>query len=224
MIAMLLAILAMQPADPPSADPPADDQSIVVRGRPYGPCGAPFAPVHIAAMGEPFRTNGNADPMKRWFDAADADHDGRLTQREFAADAQRFFASLDTDRDGELDPQEVSAYELDIAPEVRLYRPGAFRQPTRSRDRKQARRDARDRVAYQAPYGAGVYSSLNVPEPVVAADLDIDRAVTAAEFAAVAASRFALLDPAHRGYLVYADLPRSPAQQTIDACLAKERK
>ncbi len=224
MIALLaLAVLA---TPPPAALPPApgDDQDIVVRGRHYGACGPPFATVHIAATGEPFRSNGTADPMRFWFDQADADHDGRLTQDEFVADARRFFATIDTDRDGELDPQEVSAYEIDVAPEIKLYQAdaGFFERAHGRKARHVARKDARARADYVTPYGAGSYASLNIPEPVASADLDIDRAVSRAEFATVATSRFALLDGAHRGYLTYDTLARSPAQQAIDACHAKE--
>lgn len=219
--ALALAMIAAPPAAPPAES--GDDQ-IIVEGRHFGPCGPPFATVYIAPMGAPFRTNGIADPMRRWFDQADADHDGRLTLAELAADAQRFFATIDTDHDGELDPQEVSAYEIDVAPEIKLYQADAgFFARARTRTAKHiAKQDARARADYSVPYGAGSYASLNIPEPVASADLDIDRGVSRDEFARVAASRFALLDGAHRLYLSYDALPRSPAQQAIDACMAKE--
>lgn len=218
--AMLLA--AAPPATPPP--PPADEGAIVVRGQTPGPCGPRYATLYIAPMGEPFRTNGTRDPMKRWFDQADADGDGRLTAAELSADAQRFFGTIDTDRDGELDPQEVSAYEIDVAPEIKLYQPdaGFFERPHGGKAQRAAKKDARSRADYAAPYGAGLYASLNVPEPVASADLDIDRSVSRAEFATVAARRFALLDTPARGYLTYDALARSPAQQRIDACYAKE--
>ena len=214
--------LAMLAATPPPADP--SEQGIVVEGRPVGACGPRYATVYIAPMGEPFRTNGIADPMRRWFDHADADHDGRLTPAELAADAARFFATIDTDRDGELDPQEVSAYEIDVAPEIRLYQANAgfFERPRDRKAKHVAKQDARARADYVVPYGAGGYASLNIPEPVASADLDIDRGVSRTEFATVAASRFALLDEAHRLYLSYDTLPRSPAQQAIDDCYARE--
>ena len=220
MIAALVLALLAAPA-PPVAPP--EDQ-IVVEGHNYGPCGPPFARVYIAPMGAPFRTNGVADPMRRWFDGADADHDGRLTLAEVAADAARFFATLDSDHDGELDPQEVSAYEIDVAPEIKLYQAdaGFFERARGRRAKHAAKQDARARADYVTPYGAGTYASLNIPEPVASADLDIDRGVSRAEFAQVAASRFALLDDTHRGYLTYETLPRSPAQAAIDACIARE--
>lgn len=216
---MIWLALMLQAATPPPA-PSGDD--IVVEGRPFGACGPRYAPVYVAPMGEPFRTNGTSDPMRHWFDKADADHDGRLTLAEVTADARAFFATIDADHDGELDPQEVSAYEIEVAPEIRLYKMGAFARPSRGKAERQARRAARQRADYQAAIGAGEWASLNVPEPVASADLDIDRGVSRAEFDHVAASRFALLDVGHLGYLSYDRLPRSPAQAKIDACYAKE--
>jgi hypothetical protein len=219
---LLLALLLAATPPPPVVAPA--DQAIVVRGQTPGPCGPRYATVYVAPMGEPFRTNGVRDPMKLWFDHADGDHDARLTPAELSADADRFFATIDTDHDGELDPQEVSAYELDVAPEIKLYQPdaGFFRRPQRGKEQRQARRDARSRADYAAAYGAGQWASLNIPEPVASADLDINRGVSRPEFAEVAARRFAILDTGARGYLTYDALPRSPAQQRIDACYAKE--
>jgi hypothetical protein len=219
---LAVALLAMQAASPP---PPAEDNAIFVEGKPYGQCGPPFAPVYIAPMGEPFRTNGTSDPMKHWFDKADRDHDGRLTPAELVADAQAFAETLDKDRDGVLDPQEVSDYENFVAPEIKLYQADQhfFRPPPRkSKDKRKAKDEARQRAAYQTALGAGRYASLNIPEPIASADLDIDRGVSRDEIAAVATQRFPLLDAAHRGYLTYDTLPKSPAQQDIDACRAKE--
>jgi hypothetical protein len=215
---MIWLALALQAAAPPAAS--GDD--IVVTGRPFGACGPRYATLYVAPMGEPFRANGTADPMRRWFAQADADHDGRVTPAELTADAQSFFSTIDTDHDGVLDPQEVSAYEIDVAPEIRLYRMGSFATPRRGKAAKEARRDARRRADYQASYGAGEWASLNIPEPVASADLDIDRAVSRAEFAQVAARRFGQLDKGQRGVLTYEALPRSPAQAEIDACYAQE--
>jgi hypothetical protein len=51
---------------------------------------------------------------------------------------------------------------------------------------------------------------------VAAADQDVDRLVTAAEFAAAASQAFDSLDVLHRGTLVLADLPKTPQQQAIE--------
>jgi len=213
-------LAALQDAPPPS--PPSGEAPIVVTGA--AACGPPFARVYIAPMGEPFRTDGQSDPMKAWFAKADADHDGRLTLAEFLANSDHFFTTLDRDRSGELDPEEVAFYENQVAPEIKLYQPGQDRRPSTGQQKRAARHAARQRADYVAPYGAGEYASLNIPEPIASADLDLNRGISRAELAQVAARRFALLDGGERGYLSYDMLPRSPAQQDIDECRAQADK
>lgn len=217
---LVLALLAtLQEAPPPA--PPAQP-GIVVTGA--AGCGPPYARVYIAPMGQPFRTDGQSDPMKAWFDQADADHDGRLTLAEFTADSDRFFTTLDRDRSGEIDPEEMAIYENQVAPEIKLYQRGQDRRPRTGKQKREAKAAARQRADYEAPYGAGIYASLNIPEPVVSADLDLNRGVSRAELATVATRRFSLLDPAGGGNLTYDRLPRSPAQKDIDACRAEADK
>lgn len=69
----------------------------------------------ISPMGEPFR---GPDPLRSWFDGADADHDNAVSATEFVADAMRFFAVLDRRQDGEIDPDDVEYYETTLAPEI----------------------------------------------------------------------------------------------------------
>ncbi len=216
---MILALLALLQSTAPATPAQPD---IVVNAA-VG-CGPPFARVYIAPMGEPFRTDGRTDPMAAWFAQADADHDGRLTLAELQADADRFFTTLDGDRSGEIDPQEMADYENKVAPEIKLYQPDQDRGPRTGRQRHDAKQAARQRADYVAPYGAGLYASLNIPEPVVSADLDLNRGVSRAELASVAASRFPALDSAGRGYLSYDTLAKSPAQKEIDACRAAADK
>ncbi len=222
MIGLLLAlVMQAAPADPAAA------QDIVVKAATG--CGPPFARVYIAPMGEPFRADGSRDPEVDWFAVADADHDGRLTPAEFTAAAARFFATLDTDHDGEIDPREVIVYERDVAPEIRLFQLDREidrdeHHPRDRAERRAARKAARDRYDYVAAYGAGRFASLNIPEPVASADLDINRGISKAEFAQVAAQRFRTLDGGGQGFLTAAGLPRSPAQQDIDACRAAAQK
>lgn len=159
----------------------------------------------LSPMGEPFRAKGGeGDPAAAWFAGADSDRDGRLTAAEFAADARRFFATLDRDRDGALVPEEVALYERSV-PETALFRPRgeqAARPPGKRR---------KDDPGYGGEMGAGRYGFLNVPQPIWSADLDIDRAVTLAEFGRAATKRFALLDKAGAGGLTMAALGRTPA-------------
>jgi hypothetical protein len=219
MMLALALLAALQDAAPPAA--PAQP-GIVVTGN-VG-CGPPFARAYIAPMGQPFRTDGMTDPAALWFAQADADHDGRLTLPEFLADADRFFTVLDRDASGEIDPEEMSFYENKVAPEIKLYQPGQDKRPRTGQQKHEAKAAARRRADYEAPYGAGIWASLNIPQPIVSADLDLNRGVSRSELATVATRRFPLLDTADRGYLTFDTLPRSPAQKDIDACRAAADK
>lgn len=180
-------------------------------------------PVFLSPMGEPFRAEpGQAYPSGTWFAQADKDHDGVLTRAEFLADALRFFDRIDLDHDGKLTPDEVSAYESNIAPETSIYsaRPDDYSGRPRQRDRG-AMAESED---YGGPMGAGRFAWLNVPEPVVAADQDVDRIVTRDEFATAAAAAFARLDIANQGRLRLKDLPRTPQQVAIEGpCRAPKK-
>jgi len=193
-------------------------------------CARPGArALFLSPMGEPFRgAAGQAYPAAAWFAGADANHDGAVDRAEFVADARRFFQTLDHDHDGRLTPEEVIAYERDIAPEIALYTaPSDFGDIPGGRDRGRSRGggigDALGLTSsggrssgYGGPMGAGRYAWLNIPEPVVSADSDIDRVITLDEFAATANRRFDTLDVAHKGALRLADLPRTPAQIAIE--------
>lgn len=205
--------------------------------RPVPVCPEPVKPVlFLSPMGEPFRPQGDGDdPVRRWFEQADRNHDGKLTVGELMLDGDRFFATLDKDRNGELLPDEVHAYEQDGAPEIRLYqrRPdrgpeGGAARPGRDDDgdrpRPQRRRGGRPGGGSgdDGVMGAGRYAFLNIPNPVAAADSDLNRAVTAQEFRAAAADRFADLDPQQTKGLTLDQLPKTPAQQAANAaCLAR---
>lgn len=210
---------------------------------PATPCSEHFRqPLFISPIGEPFRTKDDADqPLRRWFDQADRDHDGKLTQAEMMVDADRFFATLDKDGSGEILPDELMAYELNVAPEIRLYQfrgeprgaatgdappsPPPGGKPPKSGGKRPAPPD------FGGAAGAGRYSFVNVPNPVASSDRDFDRAISLREYRAAAAERFRDLDKAGRGYLSLADLPRTPAQIVANAqCVervkdrAKERR
>jgi len=198
--------------------------------KPVPVCSDPIKPVlFISPMGEPFRPKGEGDePAKRWFDQADANHDGQLTAGELMLDAERFFVTIDKDRNGELLPDEVYAYEQDVAPEIRLYQrrpepaPGA--KPT-----EEAKPRTKPRPNRPGPIdgviGAGRYAFLNIPNPVASADDDINRAVSLKEFRAAAAERFRDLDIAQNKALSFAQLPKTPAQIAANAaCLERAKE
>lgn len=168
----------------------------------------------ISPMGEPFRaTPGGKPPEEIWFEGVDTNHDGALSLVEFSVDAARFFATLDVDHNGEIDPGEIDRYERVVAPEVRTG--GAAWHGARRRGGFGGR-DGGDggRASFGEAMpltGAGRYGYLAIPEPVAAADTNLDRTVSREEFLAAAARRFALLDANGDGLIRRNELPRLPA-------------
>lgn len=198
--------------------------------------------VFLSPSGEPFRGGREAPyASAAWFARADADHDGRLTLAEFRADALRAFALYDTDGSGVIDAFEVQHYETAVAPEI-LPRIGGLRagegaDPDLFRGRGgggggrgrrggggggQRASSGKEVAGDRAVSGAGLYAMLAEPEPVTAADADVSGTVTRAEWLARTDVRFALLDPAGRGYLVLADLPKPQAQLLLERRRAAE--
>ena len=171
-------------------------QAITVVGHAW----APF----ISPMGEPFGPKAEGDDtLATWFRQADRNHDGFLTHAEMQADAERFFARLDTDHDGEIDPDELAHYEWQVAPEIQVnsrLRKERGQKPDPTDEAKERRRAKRgdDRLD---PQGAARYALLNIPQPVAAADLDLNRGVSVIEFKEAATYRFGLLDTAKQGKL-----------------------
>ena len=171
----------------------------------------PPPPVHngpfLSPMGEPFRSHAAASANAgAWFAAADRDGDGAVVAAELSEDAARFFALLDGDRDGELEMVEIARYENDVAPEVQV---GLQMRSTGVGDWRGDRR-RRVPVYERRVEGAGRYSFLNIPQPVIAADYDLNRGVSRAEFKQAAAERFARLDTDRDGRLTRAELPPLP--------------
>ena len=62
--------------------------------------------------------------------------------------------------------------------------------------------------------GAGRYSFINIPEPVISADADLNRGVSRAEFVAAAGRRFVMLDTNHDGRLTRDELPPLPVRHS----------
>ena len=162
--------------------------------------GRPF----ISPMGEPFRARSSVDDaLARWFAQADRNHDGVLTADEMQADAARFFAKLDSDENGDIDPEELIHYEWEVAPEIqvnsKLRRPRGERQ--RADDEGQEHPPVTIAGIDGRLQGAARYALLNIPEPVAAADANLDRSITLAEFRQAGFERFQLLDSGHQGRL-----------------------
>jgi hypothetical protein len=58
--------------------------------------------------------------------------------------------------------------------------------------------------------GAGRYSFLNIPEPVISADTNLNRGVSLPEFTAAAGQRFVMLDTNRDGRITRDELPPLP--------------
>ena len=184
-LVLLVAPAAALPARPAAAPPP--------RG------------LFISPMGEPFRS-ADADNVAAWFAGADGDRDGAMSADELRRDSDRFFTALDGDSNGELSMAEIARYENEVAPEVQV---GLQMRSTGVGD-WQGKRRRRVMLFEKGVDGAGRFSFLNIPHPVMAADADLNRGVTRSEFAAAAAERFVLLDKNRDGRLVRAELPPLP--------------
>jgi Ca2+-binding EF-hand superfamily protein len=185
-------LLLLAPATLPAKPPPAP----VAHDGPF-----------LSPMGEPFRSRqAAADNVGAWFASADRDGDGALTAAELREDGARFFALLDGDRDGELEMAEIARYENEIAPEVQL----GLQMRSAGVGDWRGGRGRRVFVYEKGLDGAGRFSFLNIPHPVMAADFDMNRGVSRTEFAAAADQRFALLDKDRDGRLARAELPPLP--------------
>jgi Ca2+-binding EF-hand superfamily protein len=209
LLALIFALAAQgtapaQPASP--AAPPATKGpgEITVQGQATGG----FAPLSgskdfISPMGEPFRSTDSLSGAEHWFAQADTNHNGRLSQAEFRADAARFFTLLDTDHDGEIGPIEIQHYEQDIAPEIEVVNTyGDLSKATTDSDGKL------QLPPYPTRLGAGRFSYLAMPEPVIAADANLDRGITAKEFQDAADKRLKMLDFNGDGVITRDELPK----------------
>ena len=194
----------------------------------------------IAPMGQPFRAKADAPyPVVDWFKAADKNADGKIDHAEFMADAGAFFETLDLNHDGVLNSNEVVVYERVVAPEVlgirvigdlrggssvarhdggRLWRaqftPGQPGSDVPVYDGPE--HTAAVGATEEVPEGAALFSFLNVPEPLAAADVNFSGVITKANFLKVADRRFDSLDAAQDGYLTLAKLPKTFVQRKLE--------
>ena len=199
--------------------------------------GAAEGRTFISPMGEPFRdmVDGKT-PDEVWFAGADKDGDGRITRAEFLADAGRFFRTLDVNHDNEIGPEEIERYEDEVAPEVRTdgfegdlpsgkghggrgggrhhgggggHRGGGGGGGGGGGEGEGEDTSGEDHPGPTEPTGLGAarFGYLDLPEPVIAADSDFNRGVSAKEFADAAYQRFNLLDANHDGVLTRDELP-----------------
>jgi hypothetical protein len=198
--------------------------------------------VFISPCGKPFRApTGAPYPVVNWFKEADKNGDGRLDRDEFVADAAAFFTVLDFKKTGILSPLEIAFYEQRIAPEIlgaglpvgaadrsgeaRLWlaqidQPGSIDpsgkdlQPT----------PPRPKDFDESNQGAAPYSLFEEPEPIMAADMDLNGFIRKANFLKVADMHFTTLDRDEAGYLTLAKLPKTPIQKLLERTRPKRKR
>ncbi len=228
-----LSLLALAAIVPPwavaNAAPTADDDEPGLPNTFISPCGKPFR----AAAGAPY-------PVVDWFKQADKNGDGKLDRAEFVADAAAFFKVLDINGDGVLSHYEVAVYEQRIAPEIlgaglsvgwagqggaRLWlaqidqpssidpggdQPPAAPHPPRDFD--------------ESGQGAAPYGLFEEPEPIMAADMDLNGFITRANFLKLADMHFTTLDRDGDGFLTLAKLPPTPIQTLLEKSRPRRKK
>ena len=174
-----------------------------------------MARLFISPMGEPFRRSADGKaPINVWFSQADKNGDKRLSKAEFLADADAFFDKLDADKDGKVVSPEVTAMQAKLAPEeIEAYgtledlvgvEESLRREQIAAND---ALTESERKGALARPYGAQAFGLMNIIEPVMSADIDVNRRVTREEFRETAEKRFDRLDLNLDGFFTLAEQP-----------------
>jgi hypothetical protein len=211
LLAAWTAALVLPAAAPARAQAPIQLTEEHVRRSPLA-VPPPRAALFISPSGEPFRGPGG---LAAWFAQVDGDHDGALTPAEFQVDALRAFRLYDADGDGAVDGFEIQAYERQRVPELGDVMSAALGEDEGRRGRRRGPRghaDAPTKADFTPAgrLGAARYALVNEPEPLLAADADVDGKVSLAEWTRATARRFAALDRTGAGRLTLEALRAPP--------------
>ena len=150
------------------------------------------------------------DGLQAWFAATDTDHDGKIDRAEIAASAKAWFATLDINHDGVIDPDEETAYEADRSgnhgahgftssgfgaggDEAPHVQEGGLEGGYGRRGHHRGGRGGRGGVG-GFDGGDRTGALMDVANPVISADINLDRGVSLTEAVNAATRRLSLLD------------------------------
>jgi hypothetical protein len=174
--------------------------------------------VFVSPSGEVFRAAlSEAYPVGQWFSQADTDKDGALSRDEFIADAKRFFDVVDQDAKGIITSLDNSRYEAELAPEITGFSPMVSRNNPRAKPSDSVRPDGGPMAYSQGIQGAAQFGLINEPQPIRAADANLDFRVTLDEWLKTSGQRFSLLDLNKDGKILLDELPKTPLQLALEA-------
>lgn len=185
--------------------------------------------VFFSPSGQPFRAANNQPyPVMKWFQQADMDKDGKISEQEFLADALQFYIKLDVNHDDYISSPENTRYENEVAPEIQRIDP-RVKQPKRfennDNDPNNAGVPNNGKYLHQM-IGASQYGLLDEPQPVRAADANFDFRVSKQEWINASEARFGLLDINADGFITTDELAKTPVQiaaETIPAGKTKKK-
>jgi hypothetical protein len=181
----------------------------------------------FSPSGQPFRAPASQSyPVTKWVEQADTDKDGKISHDEFIKDATAFFNTLDTNHDGYINSPENSAYENKVAPEIQNIDP-RIRQPknyvAQADDSGQNADPTAGRYQKQI-VGASQYGMIDEPQPVRAADSNLDFRVKIDEWIKASNQRFTILDRNEDGFITPDELLKTPAQFASEAPAPDDKK